>query len=548
MQVEAFPGWSSVWAQLAAMDPRKLWLSAVRAAWKSAKAENGVFVGDAVLHFKNHSIFVRLALRAQMDGLGTEGSYDVVATKALLRQLSQRGEELLLAYYATVPDDSEAHRQERIVVGSWLTALTYRGRNRSAKFELARAWILLRRKWREKRETLAEMYEAELQIPLSTAFDSIEGGLFLAVMMMQADGFVPDPVRALGETHLGNAAEAFVTLYSVDATTLVAGRETLEQYPAVGLENPFMAEPILRMPDGSLVAPDPGALLTCIEERLVDHALRPFIEEGGRREKLARTMRGYVFESYLADVLCEIGRASLRCRHVDEFQYAVGDQVVRSPDGFLVNDVGVIAFEAKATRFPRPIEAQLSVEALLGWMGKVAGELPDRLPLTQGARFVEHWIAGNAGIVAQLGPWRGHEAFSYLLVTAEDPPFIVPSPEFRDRYWHPRLGNTETALDARSSFVSIKDIEVLHCAASVHLKAKTNFDGTRAIRDWEKHRASGPHSLVQAMNSTAIEFKRSLADYLVEKYQGASTEFPDLQRDAFEELCAETRTKFFGEK
>ncbi|WP_224360686.1 hypothetical protein [Hyalangium versicolor] len=524
---EPFTSWMQVRGQLKQLGPARVLRILLEMVHHHMRANQGVFVGDAVHNFINHAIVVRVLLRQIIDG-----NLDLAQPVALLSDAEKR---VFLSVLKQLNDKANTESSASpsvadMVEKAWRLTLRHRGRSRSPKFEIARAWILLRRKWKEKRESILSMYDAKIQIPLSVAFDSLEHGLVLNFALYHGSGLVSDVGRAFEQVSFAAQLDSLLDWYVPPADAVVGDWSDIESFPGVGLSSVFSENPIVRI-GKALIAPDPSLLLADLEDRMVRRALRNFVEEGAKREEIARTMLGYVFESYVQDLVAACCAFSTDEEYIEEFEVGAGRD---SPEAFAKGPVLTI-FEAKTTRFMRPFDAHGGLSDFLSWLRKIAGERPgSRGALEQGARFLSLWKSSSTEIVSRLGAWDPSSPFYYVIVSPEDPPFVTHWSEFRAQLWRPSLEPGARELDARTIFMSIRDLEIILCTLQ-----------------WLKDegRPGSIHSLLgewlQQWNSPGLRIshdrvKSGIGDFLLGKSPAVASVMPALLKSAFDEFMDQT--------
>ena len=509
LQTEPFAGWDAVRQTVSAIGPlRALRYLLLRVA--EEQQHDGVFQGDGTHNYINHPIAARAILRVWADAPAAPTVVELVQpidaqeeTEILhaLRQFNELSRTRLAQSrrpdYDTHGRFSQAHI-ERVVEALWLQTLLARGRSNAPKYEIARAWLMLRRFWQERKEEVRGAIEHRLREPLDTAFQSLEHGLFLNVAAFKARGIIVSTRDMFRHTEFRDQLPTILDLYVKPAGEVAGPWADVESVAQRGIESAFQYEPLVRLGANAIVAPDLGLVLCGITDRVITSTVANYAVDGEHVLEAAQTVLGLVFERYVQRLVEECARNSRGSRFVQEFQL---DDQSASPDAIIV-EAEVTLFEAKATRYPVPFADHLDAASFLGWLRKVAGERPgQRGPITQGARFVRKWREHDGACERELGAFRTNTDLRYVIISAEDLPVFAHWQKFRETLWRPQLGQEEQVLDERTLFVSIHDLEAL--AATLIALGARNTPRTigELLDEWAAYWNRGAHILESPLPS-----------------------------------------------
>ena len=120
----------------------------------------------------------------------------------------------------------------------------------------------------------------------------------------------------------------------------------------------------------------------------------------------------------------------------------------------------------------------------------------------------------------KLGIFNGLESVWYVIVGHEDLPLFVHWAPFRNLRWRPLLGAAEQALDERTMFISIRDIEALVGALKWLQEAGKPSNAYTILTNW---RATWAENEAIAAGS---KFKPSLRNYVLEQFPRSAGAIP----------------------
>ena len=548
--IEPFPGWGRYREVAATLESFPAALMLMQVCFRVMQDDDGVFVGDGLHNYDSHHVLARVLLRQWLDAGAPScdpGTPWPAVDKETYRHLfswsndlTERDARARAARSEEHPPGSTEHFH-RISEAAWEGALKSRLRNASPKFEQARAWALLRHYWPAARNASQTALDRGVRDPLDTAFESSEHYLFLTVALHRAGGWIPDPVTAFAGTALGDV-ESFLQWYVPLIEDVVGDWATIEGERRTGLVSAFVDEPIVRLPDGGLLAPDPGLLWSGIEERLSRRARAGLVDNHGA--DLVGDLWGAAIERYVQDLVRDAaapGPGSV----LQPFSFGDPGAEIESPD-VPVSAKPFVGMEVKATRWSEPYEDALSLNWLCDWLEKVLGRRTStgRGPWEQGSAFFEAWRAGSPEIVAKLGPFPGYPGLVYAVVTPEIVPFAVHVPAFRKKLLEPGLTLELKALSNSTVFLAIDDLEVAATIAE-GLGTGSGFDVVSELVEWK--------ALCETQRPAFEDDqgrKRLLprfGDFLVEKYPEAASGMPARLQSAMGEFWDAAAKAGFGQ-
>jgi hypothetical protein len=518
-----FQGWDSYIRRVGALGPKRLAIYLASLVQASLRSSNGVFVGDGTFNFTSHTLLVRVAVRLWIDDTQNEDALPLTpfsaeeksAIRDLLREANSAAYGSVRRNPGRQAKPGTTHLTRDICQKQWAISLQHKGRNASSKHEIARTWLYLRTYWPAVQERIRREQKERTIIsdPLVSAFDSLEYIFLFSLILEQRGPLLARPLETLQGTELESCASHVVDSYAVRAVDAIGSWVAIKESVVDGNRSPFVASPILLMPNGSLFTPDPSVLFNSFEERLLNRMLGNYEADGSSQLEKAHTILGYVFEEHMRALLHHM--ATRNCRYRPEFK--LSDQT-DSADAFLLFDIPHI-FEAKATPFPVPYERHWKLEEYFRWLNKLAGErsTTKRRPFDQAERFLRKWEKGDAIADAQLGPYPGVERIRYLIVTPETLPITTHWRPFRGLWSRElRLSGCPLNLCLNSVFLSIHDLEV---AAAVVTQEADAISGKALIAQWSSEWERG-ESLLLSGDDTAL--KPALKDYLVDRYASAA--------------------------
>lgn len=271
---------------------------------------------------------------------------------------------------------------------------------------------------------------------------------------------------------------------TANADELLASRSYL-QYPGE-FWSPFLHAPILRLPNGSLFAPEPLRLMNSFEYLVSYNANKRYTNEGLIR-KFSRNF-GKVFENYIGVLLKTFEKAPA-IELFDEFLYhRKPKEEVASPDFFLHcagESPKTLIFECKAARYLEPnLSGKVGIASFHRWIGKLLGETKKRGLFEQGARFLADWRMGRV--------YQPHcniplphfsDEFLYVIVSYTDLPIFINWPKFRrECYLFRGLPLEEQFLTEKTIFLSMSDLEKAGNAACAARRKGECFDLVEHLR------------------------------------------------------------------
>ncbi len=351
---------------------------------------------------------------------------------------------------------------------------------------------------------------------MSTAFETMEHALLLAFSVLCNEGYVKSPANMLKNTELADKIESFISLYVPDAKTVVDDWDVLRRFPYENFDSPFREHPIVKMPDGSLICPDPGLLFTAFFDRMINRILADYDDE----KKWASSIIGALFEKYVGELLKICAEASGET-HLDEFDLRTrrdaSSDSEKSPDGFLTGRV-LMSFEVKATRYPRPIEKNWKHTALIDWLGKLAGQNETRPPLGQGLAFFDYWSRGNKECIDHLGEFPGIDGVYYIIVSIEEIPLAVHWQDFQNKIWSTDFTKEQRKLLSRTVFLSVQDLEILACLLHGASSKGQQLKADTLIEEWRREwRTKGLCLPVDSRGN--VELNNSFGRFLIARYR-----------------------------
>lgn len=550
----AFEGWHRVRKVLRDLPTGDVLRLLIRLRWNHASEGKNAWLGDAAFHPSNMTALIRAVGRSWIDqGIppptGAELPKDSLkAVFDLALQLSSEVQSGILphARYGNSDKAGGKHGRRRRCEGLWLTALQMRSRNRGLAYEFARIWMLMRPLWEQRSYDVMKSSEQHAglsppRLPVSSGFDSMETDIFIALTALHARGWVADVEAMFGHTEFAGEAITTIRNRAVPLTEVVGDWDQIERETRNSLANPFVLNPFVSLPDGTIIVPDPGAALGAIQERTLALA-----QDG---TETVRTLLGHVYETYVQTLLAALAKASAEETYLPELWDTLTEAAVEnSPDGFLVSADAALVFEAKVTRIPEPpppdtwkLLGQIDLmERVSGRRG--AATSPTRRPLEQGYLFMERWRASDPVVLAQLPAlptwWR------YVLICPVEWPPHTHWDEFRAQDWRPRLRADHRAMDANVSFLSHVDLEVALTVLEARKAAGQPTTFVALLTEWlTEWSAQLP---VVRLENDRLRFRDNLADYLVERYPGDVDRMPVILAGAYDSLFESVMKHGFG--
>lgn len=538
-----FRGWDQVRERLICLGPESVLRTIMSRAYHEARGPAGAFIGDGVHNYVNHHVLSRILIRLMLDSYRYRTKIWTPTTQErvlqdVMRQINYLIQERNERVCGSLPI------KQRIAIRSWYAALELQCRQYPAMYEVARAWRMFRLHWRRPRPEILskangddefrhnELRQRVLRDPCGSSFNSMEMYLLLAVGVRDTNGWIGSAGEFFKDSAFASQADNFVAWYFPQADQAVGSWEDIENLDNIGFLNCFSTEPIIRLDETTLVAPDPdlmfGGLVSLIKRRLFDYFCNETSDlspEHAHREKRAwmgaETLIGYVFEDYACELIQLAGRYSSRDRcEKGQFKLEDGSE---APEAFLLGD-GAVIFEIKAAFHPPPTVDVATLGGLLTWMRKASGERLNvdgsvkRPALRQATSFIDKWRRGDPETLKRLGPLPS--ALTYVIVTPEPGPYVIQAPDFRLSLWQPTLEHEDRQTDELTAFISIQDLELL---VSVLMYSRKQGKPTSAIgllRGWMRERLSGNYP-PQAVQSPVLDLKASFREYLAKAYPKA---------------------------
>jgi len=544
-QTETFAGWDRLRDDIATVGPLRLLGIAVEKIHREMDGNGLRFIGDQHHNYINHPPLARVLVRMICDGVDSprlsEATSAVEADLigSVLHRLSSLAGARTGDDFIDRPCRSRDRVSTRSLRDAWLNTLEIGPRHNFAKAEIGRTMLMLRRFWKEREPDVLKKKGIALRQPLSSAFEDLDHYLWLHIQMLQSKRIVGRPEGLLGGALDPEALLRVVNLYVPDASEVVGTWQDIENSPVALLDNPFMDEPIVRLPDGGLVAPDPGLLTAGLPNRLLRRTLAGLVDDQCRAEA-ASTLIGFAFEEY--------GRALLgSCEgetFVQEFELEAGGD---SPDGFLVSDGQLGQFEFKAKRHPAVTPDVLRLSGLRRWMGEVAGERRDdgKAPYQQYVRFLEEWSSGDPAVVDLLGHHEDYEDGFYALVSFDNVPFAMHWDRHRQLLWGDDLHVRQAAVDGISVFLSIAELEHLVGLVEAAANDGKQLSALQILTDWKNWLQAGPKAV---FGDQEMEMRGPLRSYLQQHYTEWFGQMPDVVGEAYDQAFAGVAGRVYGEE
>lgn len=552
MQVEIptsipFPGWSEFNDRLAKLPAPELAVSMAKLVAWSAKRNDGRFVSEGFVNSINHQIFQRLLLRNWSEQgwrMPTNRDFaNFLQDDAAKRKVGQ-----LMRALVGLRDQHPVHSPSvalpmpmKIASNLWLTAQEQRFQNRSPKHEVARAWLMFETIW----PAVVQAHNIELGAPNRSAFESLPYALFMLEFMYMGDGWLPDVTTALSASKLqGLALTSFLECYTMDAREFVR-LDRPQEYPT-GIVNPFGLNPVLRITDNVLFAPDPSVIFGGLGFRLLQQALTAgtaaIPEDPQEGFKQASSAFGFVFEDYGRLLLSSFELSVTGDQYLPEFSYRRGGNQVASPDAFLTGPDPLI-FEFKSLRFPFDAEAAAHFTGFASWLTRMTGGKDGRTAFEQGAEFVRD---ARAGLFTEVDRSVAESA-TYVIVGYEDIPLPANWPAIRRHVWSDELSPEASELaTTRAVFISIRDLEVALTVSEYESNARRSFSLGSAIKEWWRSLQTGPAAFEDASGQRRLA--PDFGNYLLEKYPDAAGYFPRLLREAWDAFQDKTMAVGFDDE
>jgi hypothetical protein len=304
-QNRPFSGWGVFEDKCRALGPQRLLVCLVRDIFLEMKKGSWRYFGNGLHNHQNHAFLSRVLLRLWLDTGEDQISLfepwqdsDNAQVGEVLAEANDRYAQFLRERLSL---DSNANKKsgqfvQWASVQTWFQALTSNPRSEDIYAELSRIWWLIRESWPRLQHTRGQDLDERLPLPMSTAFESIEHTLFLMMTVFLNNGYIKSPKDALRRTEIGDRVDTVLPLYFPDAINIVEDWDTLRRFPHEHFDTPFRKHPILKMPNGSLICPDPCLLFTALQDRIFDLILEDY---GKENERWASSLMGLLFEEQI---------------------------------------------------------------------------------------------------------------------------------------------------------------------------------------------------------------------------------------------------------
>lgn len=469
-----FAGWAELESTIQALGPRAVLRALLQRAWTRFQHNNS---NDPIHNMKNHEPAVRVALRVFLDnpndtsdGLTPDQASRLCSVLARFNSVLHKGPN-------SWPEDTfprDTWRKRGFY--SWVDSLQA-GLYRVPYDEMGRTWFMLRTKWEITSQTTQGVRKPPIALPLQ---GSLEQHFSLAMVALQRQGWIENPEQVFAKTLKSDQWQGLVA--SLPSANSVVGSWAEIQ---AELENEihfrFGEEPLIRLPDNSIMAPDPWRLFAAIGDRVTALAraeVRASVFGGA-----AGMAFGTAFESQVEALVADCAAHSSD-RFMAKFKYSVGGvSGLESPDAFLVSDDLLFIFECKSTMPKRQCHDYADFIDLLS---KAAGGNKDRKPYDQLMRFLRAWEDPSYVSPGILGAKSQYANIKYVVVVPFEVPTIVYDKRWRKTVWPHR----HRAIDRNTLFLSISDLGTANTILRMQHRAgrPTNLMHllTAWLRSWRK--------------------------------------------------------------
>ncbi|WP_437613535.1 hypothetical protein WMF20_12490 [Sorangium sp. So ce834] len=512
-----FPGWPS-WE--AALDTLQVPQAPVIVSQVIANAirNDGVFTNAGPLSALSvPPLMLRFLSRWRDAGFcldcATPKMTDAAKTALLrcARQLhSRRRQHVALSGIVKLPSPLQLGRK------IWFTTLEQQWFSRSARLEIARAQLLYGSLWTEETESTL----------FSSAYENLASALAVASALQSGPTLLKDIRSRFSET----AVPVETALHLIDLASWtpddLLGSYAHVGYPEAWFTSPFALRPIVKLSDNALFIPEPQYLLGTFEAQQHQAAIRKFVHDdpdGGFKH--FSSAFGHVLERYAVLLL----QAILKNDSVTkEFKYTNRDgNPVDSPDIFAREDASIFVVECKTVRLPDDGNAT-SLEALDDWIWHLGGGNDRRSPLKQGSGFIADWKAGHVP-TDKLPAYT--ESFQYLVVCYGSPPPTANWPAFRQRFLVPHLAAPERDIEARTLFVSIRDLEKIAAVATAMAEAGEHLSLSSLVARYHEALRSSVKTVKAAPDEPPL-ITAGLGDFCIEQYADFTPKDPHFIEEA----------------
>lgn len=490
-----FTSWADIQDSLSGIQPAPMVLAIAKFAGQSAAQNDGTIAGTGHLNPSNLHVIQRLLLQRWKDSgwSAPDFEYDPADAIDKLSTVLRRINGLRDRHPAFISTSKPAARFQRLL---WLTALEQEFSSRSSKHEIARTRLFNEKLWPEHPIAKAQAN--------TSAFARMHYALILYLALWRYHGQTTDLAVLFRGTTLESHASTIREVFAHDANEFLVNHP-VTTYPD-RFRNPFVEQPVLRLPTGAVIAPDPTVLLTAMEHRTLMDALA-----NGRATArqtafdAASTAFGQVFETYVQQLLSWLetgvgGALTL------EFKYSKNNNEVASPEA-VVQGRFPLVFEAKALRFPFEQEEAWKIDSYVSWVEKLGGANNGRAAFEQGAAFFEDV---QLGIVPGFPPGSLNDSL-YIIVTYSEVPASLNWPTLRSEL-PLKLSEAARALFAKTVFLSVRDLEVA-AAASTCVDGFSLANTLHAWQSWLSGQSVTPDR----------SFRGNFASYVLEQHPSVAS-------------------------
>lgn len=549
-----FPGWPAFIDQIREIGAFTVIRLLVALSWKDFKTADNFTGSNPIHHAHNHQALCHVALRVWMDeGTPAMQRAPVVEdARRLTILLLQMGDIVHQGFIDRPRMTSKKNRRRQVAETMWVSALQMRHRNSRSMDEAGRTWLLLREYWsRRQYDVMAREEQRKGETPpkepMLCGFDSLEWWVFAAFSVLTKDGWIEDPAAYYASTAFAENISAQIDMNLPSVEEVIGPWDDVRHQVRNSLLNPFMEHPILRIPGGPIIAPDPAAVFSALSDRVIRRVRdRGCADESERQKERIATLIGYSYESYVADLVKDCGEHSVDERFQAEFTVGSNGEE-RSPDAFLNASNHVTMFEVKSTRVPEPPDCVANLLGLLSMMEAASGKRRlgsrTRGPLEQGTDFIRRWDESDPRILENLGNMP--PSCLYVLVSPIEWPGVIHWGQFREQFWHPLLGDAEKFLDGRVAFVNHRELEL----AAILLRARMTQGKPTSFRvlleEWMT--ATRKYIVELDSNSEIRDVYGGFGDYLLSHYAEEMSQRLPMLDNAAEEIVYEAGRIAFPE-
>jgi len=377
--------------------------------------------------------------------------------------------------------------------------------------------------------------------PMESAFDDLEGWVFLALAAQLQGGWIADAAQYLQNTAMGDQIDRFLDFNVPKAEDVVGSWEEIQSEVSESLVNPFLRDPIVQVRHGLLLAPDPGTVFPALAVRII-RKVREELRQPERdqdRRHIERRIGG-VYESYVADLVQECATWSAGENFVPEFELCDG---TRSPDAHLRLADHVLLVEAKSSQVPEPPDSLASPEGLVSVMARAAGQddAKGRGPLEQTLAFLQRWAKGDENVLRLLG--EPPESCTVLLVSPIEWPVVTPWARFREACWRPGLCEAAQMLDQRVVFLNHHDLETAAMLLCTRHRAGHPSTLLALVDEWME--ATRRTILELGPDGEVLDLRGGLGDFLFTRYPSECRAVLPMLSEAADEFFLEAARRGF---